>query len=162
MNLPASLLRDRRGVTAVEFAVLAPAMLVLICGSLEIGHMIFTRVALEGAVTEGARAATASMEMSEQDRLGVMQASVRRTMAPFPLATGRSIRVRTQVYRTFSTAYPEPYDDANGNSNYDAGEAYTDRNRNGRWDPATPIAGAPRITMVRMALATSCDVRHRT
>jgi hypothetical protein len=27
---------------------------------------------------------------------------------------------------------------------------------------ATPIAGAPRITIVRMALATSCGVRQRT
>ena len=27
---------------------------------------------------------------------------------------------------------------------------------------ATPIAGAPRITIVRIARATSCAVRHRT
>ena len=136
-----SLLRDKRGVTAVEFALIAPAMLVLICGSLELGHMIFARVALEGAVTEAARSATASLERTEQERLESLRTSIQRTMQPFPLAQGESITIETHVFHDFSTAYPEPYVDNNANRIYDLGEPYTDRNKNGRWDTATPIAG---------------------
>lgn len=141
MSAPLPLLRDKRGVTAVEFAVLAPAMLMLICGSLEIGHMIFARVALEGAVTEAARVATASLETEESDRLVVLRDSISKTMRSFPIVSGRSITIETRVFRDFSTAYPEPYTDTNDNDTYDLGEPYTDRNKNGRWDTVTPITG---------------------
>lgn len=133
--------RDRRGVTAVEFAVLAPGMIMLISGALELGHMIFARVALEGAVTEAARIATASMETGENDRVAVLRASVLRTMGSFALAKDRTVTIETRVYRNFSTAYPEPFTDSNGNKAYDVGETYIDRNKNGKWDPATQIAG---------------------
>jgi Flp pilus assembly protein TadG len=134
-------LRDRRGVTAVEFAILAPAMIMLISGSLELGHMIFARVALEGAVTEAARIATASMETNESDRNIALRTSVLRTMASFALAKDKTITIETKVYRDFSTAYPEPFTDTNGNKVYDIGEIYIDRNKNQKWDPATQIAG---------------------
>lgn len=135
------LVRDLKAVTAVEFALLAPAMLALICGSLEVGHMIFARVALEGALTEAARVATATLESSESSRFDALRASIRTTMAPFPIAPGETIRIETQVFHDFSTAYPEPYNDSNRNKAYDVGEAYEDRNKNGHWDPAIPISG---------------------
>jgi Flp pilus assembly pilin Flp len=135
------LFRDERAVTAIEFAVISPAMLFLICSAIEIGHMAFTRIALEGAVTEAARVATASLETNEQARTQIMRASITRTMASFPLAHGQSVSIHTRVFRDFSTAHPEPYNDANNNRSYDLGEAFTDRNANGRWDPATQIAG---------------------
>ncbi|UYY58923.1 TadE family protein [Sphingomonas sp. S2-65] len=128
-------------MTAVEFAMLAPVMLMLICGSLEVGHMIFARVALEGAVTEAARVATASLEASESNRFNSLRESISRTMAIFPTEPGRTIQIETRVFHDFSTAYPEPYTDANRNKAYDIGEAYEDRNRNGHWDPAIPITG---------------------
>lgn len=137
----ARLLRDTRGVTAVEFAIMAPVMLMLICGSIEVGHLAFARVALEGAVTEAARLATASLESSEAARLTVLENSITRTMAPFNTAKDQSLRIETRVFHDFSTAYPEPYTDANGNKHYDVGEAFTDRNQNGKWDPAVQIAG---------------------
>ncbi|HVF93184.1 MAG TPA: TadE/TadG family type IV pilus assembly protein [Sphingomonas sp.] len=138
----ARLLRLRRdGVTSVEFAVLLPGLLTLICGSIELGHMIFARMVLEGAVIEAARAATASLETGTAQREETMRTSILRAMRPFPTADGRAITIRSTVYRDFTTAYPEAYTDYDRNGHYGLGEPYVDRNANGRWDGATPIAG---------------------
>ena len=133
---------DIRGVTIVEFAIILPAMLTLICGAIEMGHMILARVVLEGAVTEAARQATASLESGEPQRDTVMRNSIIRSMSDFPTAPGQSITITATVYRDFSTAFPETFTDTNGNGKYDVGEPYVDRNKNGVWDSATPIAGS--------------------
>lgn len=137
----ARLFADRSGVTAVEFALILPAMLTLICGSTEIGHMMFARLVLESAVVDAARIATASIDSSETARDTVMRASIATAMSSFPLAPGRTITIRTKVYRDFSTAYPEPFTDANNNGVYNAGETYIDRNQNGKRDDAVQISG---------------------
>ncbi|MEG3169774.1 TadE family protein [Sphingomonas sp. LB3N6] len=141
MRAFATLRADVRGVTIVEFAIILPAMLSLICGAIEFGHMMFARVVLEGAVTEAARAATATLETKESERTAIMRASIAKSMGEFGTAPGRSIDISTTVYRDFSTAFPETFTDANGNKQYDKGEPYVDRNKNGMWDNATPVAG---------------------
>ncbi|MET0374345.1 MAG: TadE/TadG family type IV pilus assembly protein [Rhizorhabdus sp.] len=132
---------DVRGVTVVEFAIILPAMLTLICGTLEMGHMIFARQVLEGAVVEAARQATASLETDESRRRQIMIASITRSMAAFATAPGQTIDIRTKVYADFSSAYPETFTDTNGNGRYDASEPYVDRNRNGQWDDTTAKTG---------------------
>ena len=134
-------LRDTRGVTIVEFAIILPAMLTLICGTIEMGHMILARQVLEGAVVDAARKATASLETDEAARRQVMIASVSRSMAAFATAPGQAIDIQTRVYADFSSAYPETFTDQNGNDKRDDGEPYVDRNRNGQWDNATPKTG---------------------
>lgn len=138
----ARLISDRRGVTIVEFAIVLPAMLTLICGAIEFGHMLFARVVLEGAVTEAARLATASLETKEAQRTEIMRASITKSMSDFPTAPSKSIVITTTVYRDFSTAFPETYTDTNGNGQYDPGEPYIDRNQNRVWDNATPVSGS--------------------
>lgn len=45
--------RDRRGVSAVEFAMLAPVFGVLLAGGVDVGGLLSTRFSLDGAVTAG-------------------------------------------------------------------------------------------------------------
>lgn len=139
--LPAALRRDRRGVTAIEFAIVLPVMMLLICGTFEMGHVMYARSVLEGAVVEAARQASASLETNELQRTATMRQSIENNMAVFTKAKGKSITIESKVYRDFSTAYPETYTDANKNGKYDLGEPYVDRNMNGQWDPAVQIAG---------------------
>lgn len=141
MKSLSTLRANNRGVTIVEFALILPAMLSLICGAIEFGHMLFARVVLEGAVTEAARAATATLETNETQRTAIMRASITQSMKDFGIASGKSVEITTTVYRDFSTAFPETFTDANGNKQYDKGEPYVDRNKNGVWDNATPVAG---------------------
>ena len=141
MRRLAILLRCTAGVTAVEFAIILPALLTLICGSIEVGHLMFARMMLDGAVVDAARLSTASLETEEATRTQVMRRNIRRVMRDFPLASGKRLKIETKVYKDFSTAYPESYVDSNNNGKYDSGETYTDRNNNHLWDPATPIDG---------------------
>lgn len=141
MKMAMKAIRDKRGVTIVEFALISPVMIALICGAIEIGHQIFARAALDGAMLEAARVATASLETDETSRDTIMRASIRRSMAPFKMAPGQDLTIQTRVFRNFSTAYPENFTDVNSNGRYDLGEPYTDRNQNGQWDPAAQIAG---------------------
>lgn len=134
--------RDVRGVTIVEFAVILPAMLTLICGAIEFGHMLLARVVLEGAVTEAARLSTASLESGEAQRNTAMRASITKAMADFATASGQQITITATVYRDFSTAFPETYTDTNGNGRYDVGEPYVDRNKSGSWDTSKPVGGS--------------------
>lgn len=136
-----TLAENRRGGALVEFAFVLPLLLTLLCGTIELGHMLLARVVLEGAVVEAARIATASIDKSQSVRKATINQSITSSMSMFPLATGRTMTIDTTVYEDFSTAYPENYVDANGNGRYDLGETYVDRNQNDRWDPATPITG---------------------
>lgn len=58
MRRIASLFSDRRGVTAVEFSLILPALLLLLFGVVEFGRLLWTQSALHFAVEEAARCAT--------------------------------------------------------------------------------------------------------
>jgi Flp pilus assembly protein TadG len=53
-------IRNARGVTAVEFALLLPFFVILLFGIIEFGQVLFLQAALQHAVTEAARCATIS------------------------------------------------------------------------------------------------------
>lgn len=55
----AALWRDRRGVAAVEFALIAPALFLLTVGIIDVGRMMWMASTLDHAAREGARYATA-------------------------------------------------------------------------------------------------------
>jgi Flp pilus assembly protein TadG len=58
MRRIASLFSDQRGVTAVEFSLILPALLLLLFGIVEFGRLLWTQSALHYAVEEAARCAT--------------------------------------------------------------------------------------------------------
>ena len=49
--------RDRKGAAVVEFAVVAPVLIMLLLGMIECGRMIMVQQSLTTAVREGARSA---------------------------------------------------------------------------------------------------------
>jgi Flp pilus assembly protein TadG len=58
MRRTTALLSDRRGATAVEFALILPPFLLLLFGVVEFGRALWTQSALHFAVEEAARCAT--------------------------------------------------------------------------------------------------------
>ncbi len=50
-----TLLKDESGVTAVEFALVAPPFLLLLLGIIELGLTLFTQTVLDGAARDAAR-----------------------------------------------------------------------------------------------------------
>jgi Flp pilus assembly protein TadG len=53
-SFPASLLGDRRGMAAVEFALLTPIFCLLLAGTVDLGGALYTKFKLDTAVTAGA------------------------------------------------------------------------------------------------------------
>jgi Flp pilus assembly protein TadG len=50
-----SILRDRTGVSAIEFGILAPVLFAIVFGAIEYGRMFYVRQGMENAVEQGAR-----------------------------------------------------------------------------------------------------------
>lgn len=139
-RLPA-LLRQENGVAVVEFAMLAPVMLLLLAGTIEAAHFLMVQTTLEGAVSHAARENAVALTLDEEARDAAMRARIADIMGSFPMAEGRKMEITTQVYRTFGGATPEGFEDLNDNGVYDEGELFADRNRNGVRDMAMPTGG---------------------
>ena len=58
--------RDRRGVAALEFALIAPALFLLPVGIIDVGRMMWTASTLDHVAREGARYATVHGAQSVQ------------------------------------------------------------------------------------------------
>ncbi|WP_121116614.1 TadE/TadG family type IV pilus assembly protein [Croceibacterium ferulae] len=134
-----SALRQREdGVAAVEFAMLAPAMILLLSGTIEAAHFLMVQTTLEGAVTNAARENAVSLTLDEDTRFANMSGRVEGIMQYYPVANGEKLEIETQVYASFGG---EAFEDLNGNGRHDEGETYIDRNGNKVWDKALSKGG---------------------
>lgn len=132
--------RQRDGVAALEFAFIAPALLLLTVGTMEVSMIFFGNTLLEGGVRESARFGltgamppTGTREDHVVDVVNAHGAGVVNITAA---------NVTTLVYPNFtSIGVPEPYTDENGNGTYDSPEPFTDINCNSQWDPDMGRAG---------------------
>lgn len=132
---------NRDGATAVEMALVSPIFFAFMIGTMEVAVVMFTNVAIEAAVRDGARygvTGSAPDGMTREDRL--RQIISERT---FGLVSPTSEDVTMTVYPSFAAAgIEEPYEDLNGNGTWDSGEPFTDQNGNGARDGGTPGMGA--------------------
>lgn len=135
------MLRGRRGVTAVEFALIAPVCMTLICVFIDLSMVMFITNVMEGGVREASRyAITGQVEVGktrEQKIAEIVQSH------SYNLIATTDITVTTKVYPSFGdVGKPEPFIDKNGNGKYDSGESFTDVNKNGVWDADMGANGA--------------------
>lgn len=141
----------RRGNTLVEFALVAPVLMLMIVGLLDVGYTAYVKSALQGAVQKAAR------DASLQDNATVAAATALDLKVTQQLqALGRSMPTPTftrRFYRDYSAAtvrQTEPISDTNGDGRCTVGlppplgngETYTDRNGNGVFDADGGDAGS--------------------
>lgn len=140
LTLFSRLSRNQDGASAVELALVGPIVFAFMLGTMEVALVMFTNVAIEGAVRDGARygiTGSAPDGMSREDRL--RQIISERT---FGLVTPESDDISMKVYPSFaSVGQPEEYTDENGNGQWDAGEPLNDVNGNGVWDADPGVTG---------------------
>lgn len=120
--------RDARGVAAVEFAMVAPVLFLLLIGVYDMGHTAYVSAVLHGAVKDVAR--DAGLEGTSTTKADTYVRSLVRRVAPEATVTA----TRTSYYDFSDIARPEAFNDQNANGVCDNSEGYTDENRNGRWD----------------------------
>jgi Flp pilus assembly pilin Flp len=125
--------RDARGAAAVQFAVLAPALLL-------VAMMLFVSGTMESAVLAASRAGVTGFTedgVSREER--IRDIILDRTQGFVDM--DRAV-IRTLVYESFDQiGEPEPFTDENGNGVQDAGESFNDVNGNGAWDDDMGAAG---------------------
>ncbi|MCT2400456.1 TadE/TadG family type IV pilus assembly protein [Novosphingobium mangrovi (ex Huang et al. 2023)] len=119
---------DRRGVTALEFALAGPVLIILLLGIFDIGHMTYVTSVLQGAVQSVARnSALETADTATED--AYVEEMVQR------VAPGATVTTSRKSYYDFADIdRPESWNDTNNNGTCDNSETYTDENKNGRWD----------------------------
>jgi Flp pilus assembly protein TadG len=133
---------DNRGVTAVEFGILAVPLCMLLMGGFDLGHQAYIRSVMQGALTDAARRASvqdpefaASGATTEEQ----VTNSIKKQLEA--ITPGAEITVTESNFYDFSgIGNPEKLmTDVNGNGEYDAADkdCFSDLNENGKYDMDT-------------------------
>jgi Flp pilus assembly pilin Flp len=122
--------RDRSGVTAVEFALIAPVFLIGLLGVFDLGHNMYTAALLQGAIQKAARDSTIETAESAAPDIDARVSRIVRDIAPHATLT-----FSRKSYTNFSDVRrPEDFTDVDGDGVCDDGEPFEDANGNGAWD----------------------------
>jgi len=134
------LVRGRRGVSAVEFALIAPVCMTLVCVFIDLSMVMFITNVMEGGLREASRyAITGYVEAGKTREQKIKEIIVDHS---YNLIKDTDITITYKVYSSFDkVGQPEPFVDQNGNGKYDSGEPFTDVNNNGVWDADQGVAG---------------------
>lgn len=148
--LLARLRRDRRGATIIEFAIVAPVMMLLMMGLGDLLYQVYAQSVLNGAVQKAARDSGIEGGAANISTIDGTVQTIARQIAP--AATFVPTR---KSYDSFAEVAPEPFTDTNGNGVRNAGECFTDMNGNGSWDAdpgSTGQGGASAVTLYTMTM----------
>ncbi len=124
-----ALRRDRRGVTAVEFAMVAPVMMLMIMGFIELAFQTMINGQVNGVLAKAARMSTTGQIAGD-----TVDTYVRTQLSG--LYKGSTVTIDKSSYASFTgvgTAEPITSDTAPYNV-YNSTDCYQDVNGNGRWD----------------------------
>lgn len=161
---PDSLWRRRDGVAAIEFAITAPLVVMLVMVLLEIGYLLGGGLLLDAGARAAGRFALTGQTVAGETRVQSIRRIITSYVCPRDLAggaggycfwsagtTSRSddgidspLQITAKVYASpANIGQPEPYSDTKpANGRYDPGESYTDVNGNGRWDADMAASGS--------------------
>ncbi|MCJ2181432.1 pilus assembly protein [Novosphingobium sp. 1949] len=124
------LARAQDGVSAVEFALIAPIMLITLFGLFDLAYNVYTAELLEGAIQQTARDSTIEGASSKAAALDARVSTMIHAVAP-----AATLTFTRKAYASFGdVGKPEDFTDLNGDGRCDAGEPFEDANGNGAWD----------------------------
>ncbi|ANY20688.1 TadE-like protein [Tsuneonella dongtanensis] len=137
MNALRALWRDDRGATLVEFALISPALLMLLMGMFEMGYNYYVQAQLQGSVQKAARDSTIQ---SSQSSAALIDARV--TDAVHAIVPGAELRFVRRAYSSFSDVHrAEDFTDIDKDGTCNDGEPFEDANGNGMWDEDRGVDG---------------------
>lgn len=129
-SLALRLRADQGGATLVEFALILPALMVLVLGIFDLSYNVYTNEMLQGAIQRGARASTLEGAAANQKSIDDLVTAEVRTVA-----ANATLTFARKSYSSFSgVGRPEDFTDINANTLCDNGEPFEDANANGGWD----------------------------
>jgi Flp pilus assembly protein TadG len=124
---------DEAGSPAVEFALAAPVLLLVMAAIIEFGMIMFVTVLMESGLREAARYGITGRAPESGDRASQILAIIAdRTLGLVDISKAT---ISITAYPTFDdVGKGEDFADGNKNSEYDVGETYKDCNGNGKRD----------------------------
>lgn len=126
----AALLRDRAGVIAVEFALVAPVLMIMLMGLFDLSFNMYTTQMLQGAIENAARNSSIEGATGKEAKLDGMVTTAVRAVAP-----SAALTFTRRAYSSFTKAgRPEDFTDVDSNGTCNKGEPFEDANGNGKWD----------------------------
>ncbi len=128
MMLERSLAPDESGVATVEFALIAPVMLMTLFGLFDLGHGMYTKAMIQGSIEKASRNST--IEGATTGSLDTKVTRVVRQITP-----NATIAFNRQSYSNFTdVGQPEEFTDTDSDGICNNGETYEDANGNAVWD----------------------------
>lgn len=130
------LTRDTRGATLVEFAIVAPVMILLLMGICDLAYQVYAQAIVNGAMQKAGRDSTIQGAANNTAAIDLKVSNMVKNVA-----ANATITFTRKNYDSFSLIKPEPFTDTNGNGVRDPKECFTDVNGNGTWDADPGVSG---------------------
>lgn len=126
----ARLRRDESGNTLVEFAFVVPVFLVMLIGVFDVAHTLYTSSVLQGTMEKAGRDFTLENSGSQRTTLHAFVANRVKRIAP-----SATVNFQQLAYFDFADiGQPELYTDDNLDGICNNNEPFDDANGNGQWD----------------------------
>ena len=130
MRSVANLRPDQNGVIAVEFALVAPVLMLMLMGLFDLSYNMYTTQMLQGAIENAARNASIEGAVGKEAQLDAMVTTAVRAVAPTA-----TLSFTRRAYSSFTKAgRPEDFTDVDSDGVCSKGEPFEDANGNGKWD----------------------------
>lgn len=125
---------DRSGISITEFGLIAPVLITLLMGVMDLGHTLYMQSVLQGVMQKAAR--DAALETGTESS---MQTAIDTAVTDQvkKLASGAAVEIKRTNFRDYTkaaTPAKEPFTDTDGNGTCNGGEPYQDNNNSGTWD----------------------------
>ncbi|WP_347558138.1 TadE/TadG family type IV pilus assembly protein [Robbsia sp. KACC 23696] len=117
--------RDERGVTAIEFAIAAPFLILIMLGAFEICFDLMMDATLQTATQEAGRAGLTTVVPTGSTRDAQAKAILTRVMGPWLKLPGSSMSYSTVSYTSYANAAAGTGGTANSQGNYGDVAVYT-------------------------------------
>lgn len=133
----AASLRDDTGITIVEFAIVAPCLVLLMIGLLDLGFKAYVGIQLQGALEQSARQVTVGTSTTTAALTGLVKTQIVKIVPKASVTV-----VPTSYYDFANVGKPEPITtDTAPLGTFNQGDCFQDLNGNGVWDADSGSSG---------------------
>lgn len=130
--------KDTSGATLVEFALVAPVLILMLMGVFDLAHTQYTSTMVNGAMQKAGRDLTLESSGSQVSAIDEKVINAVKTVAP----ESATVELEKMSHYEFSDIdEAEEFADDNNDGVCNDGEAFVDANNNGHWDTDRGEAG---------------------
>ena len=138
-----SLIADIQGIAAVEFGLIAPVFLLLIMGTMDMGHTLYIQTLLQGTVQKAARDSSLQTGTLAENQIAIDAIVTDQVKKLNQSAAVTTTRRSYYTYTEASAATPEDFTDTPSDPDNicNNNEPYVDANGNDTWDADGAVDG---------------------